>query len=61
MVEKLLARSAVVLLACLILGIGGTLDSCSFIANLSKKTSQDTPPVIYPPVDDNKAVKPDKK
>jgi len=50
-----------VLLIALILGIGATLGGCSFMADLKKKTNEDSPQVIYPPVNENKPDKPDAK
>jgi hypothetical protein len=61
MAERIKATSVAVLLIALILGIGGTLGSCSFMADLKKKTNEDTPQVIYPPLDDNKPEKPNAK
>ena len=61
MAERIMAKSVAVLLIGLIIGIGGMLTSCSFMRDLSKKTSQDTPPIVYPGVDDQKPAKPDAK
>lgn len=61
MAERTRVISVAVLLIALGLGIGGTLGSCSFMADLKKKTNEDTPQVIYPPVNENKPAKPDAK
>ena len=61
MTERIITKSTAVLLIGLIFGAGSMLISCSFMADLSKKTSQDTPPVVYPSVDEQKPVRPDAK
>ena len=61
MAERTRAKAVTVLLIALILGIGGMLVSCSFMADLKKKTNEDNPQVIYPPVNENKPDKPDAK
>ena len=61
MTERTITKSTAVLLIGLIFGAGSMLISCSFMRDLSKKTSQDTPPIVYPGVDERKPDKPDAK